>query len=151
MMDFPIWDQTENFHKLIHTMQVKYRNQYTQFASLEGDMETLKEMTTKKFSVSLAAIWGTIWWKQSFGTPIVLFRQYGRLFKTHRVFRMYSYSLVALYAYFWVPYNRKLAMTMHKIRDTDKIKSSRLYNNFLVEQPQQTFESGKVMPWRSIN
>jgi hypothetical protein len=152
MFENPFKDHSEDFIELVRKMENKYKQDYRLLRNLEGDLEYHQTNTKNKFYLSLAVTWGTIWYKQCYGTPVPFFRKFGRVFGTHRVFRLYSYSFAALYSFFWIPYNSKVLTTIKKIEDTDKIRSSGDYENFLVDGPQQLdFSSQKIMPWKSIN
>ena len=141
-------DRRHEFYDLIREMQVKHRNQYRLLGNLKGDVEHSHSNRQKIFAVSLAAVWGTIWYKQSVGTPIILFRRYGRVLKTHRTFRMYGYSILALHMALFAPLNRQMEVTMKKIRDTDRIRNSANYSNFEVTASQETDQNNTVMPWQ---
>ena len=144
-----IWkDRRHEFYDLIRGMQVKHRNQYRLLGNLKGDVESSYSNRQKIFGFSLAVTWSTIWYKQAVGTPVILFRQYGRFLKTHRTFRLYGYSFLALHTALFAPLNRQIEATMMNIRDTDRIRNSVRYNNFEVTASQETDQNNTVMPWQ---
>ena len=144
-------EPAHNFENTIKNLQSKYRRNYRQLLSLEGDAEELYNHTRRNFFAMLIPTWSFIYYRQASGRPFYLLRQYGRIFKTHRVFRLYSYSFAAFYLCNWSNYNRILKNTTQKLKDTDAIRSNPKYVNYDVEMPQQIDISGHVMPYKKIN
>ena len=144
-------EPSHDFEQTIKSLQTKYRTKYRQFLSLEGDVEHLYNNTRKNFFLTLVPTWAFIYYRQASGKPLYFLRQYGRIFGTHRVFRLYSYSFAAIYTCYWARYNRILKLTTQKLKDTHNIRSNPEYINYDVDMPQMFDISGKVMPYKKIN
>ena len=139
------------FDSTVTNLMTKYRRSYRQLLSLQGDAELLHKNTRRKFLTLLLPTWAFIFYRQATGKPLYFLRQYGRVFKTHRVFRMYSYSFLAFYAYCWIPYNRTLVATTQKLIDTDRIRANPGFVDHDVKMPQQLDISGMVLPHKKLN
>ena len=145
-------DPTHEFLHLVRAMENKYKQDYRLLRNLEGDLELYQYKNKRNFYTALALTWGAIWYNESSKNPLPTIRKFGLFFGTHRSFRLYLYSCSIIYASCWIPYNIKVRKTMDKIKDTDAIRSSIRYNNYIIDGPQQLdFASSKIMPWKSMN
>ena len=138
------------FETTIKQLQAKYPRRYRQLFSLENDAEFLRKKTEKKFLFLLVPTWSLIFYRQASGNPLLFFRQYGRILKTHRVLRLYAYSFAAIYTYCWVPYHSALKATTQKLIDTDLIRNSPNFVDFDVKMPQQLDISSTILPHKKI-
>lgn len=81
-----------NFLTKLKTLQKEYPQDKLILNDLYFDLKSNKSKSNGKFGVYLISSWSLIYFNTVTKGPLPIFRKYGLIFKTHRVFRHYLYS-----------------------------------------------------------
>ena len=107
----------------IEEMKNKFPAKRNELSNLFFENHYRKEESLSQFYTYLTLTWGSIFLWTSSNGPLPFFREYGRIFKTHRVFRHYAYSFALIWAVTQENYRRNINTTVERLENIEKMLS----------------------------